>query len=253
MRERHKQLIRLLNEKGEIDIDTMVELLKASPATVRRDLAELHEKNLITRTLGGARLNNPNSLVMKNFEEKRKHQRAEKEHIAEKASEMVKPGMTIAIDSGTTTWRFASFLKEKEPLTIFTTALAVLEELGAVSGMSILCVGGNFRLKNLDFIGSGAISAFKDLHADLAFIGADSVILGKGIYALDAESAYLAAAIAGCADRTIVVADHSKFNSRGSYQILPENKISGIITDSGLPRDIIRKTSAAPYKLIVAD
>ena len=67
MKERHRRLIKLLNEKGELDIDSMVRLLKASPATVRRDLAELHEKKLITRTLGGGRLNNPHSLVMKTF------------------------------------------------------------------------------------------------------------------------------------------------------------------------------------------
>jgi DeoR/GlpR family transcriptional regulator of sugar metabolism len=190
---------------------------------------------------------------MKTFEEKRNYLRTEKEHIAEKASEMVKSGMTIAIDSGTTTWRLASFLKSKAPLNIFTTALAVIEELGAVKGMSILCVGGNFRPKNLDFIGSGAISAFKGLHADIAFIGVDSIMPGKGVYALDADSACLATAVAGCADKAIVVADHSKFNSRGCYQILPENKISAIITDKGLPKDIIRKSASAPFKLIIAE
>ncbi len=252
MRQRHEELIKLLNEKGELDVDSLVKLLDASPATVRRDLTLLQEKGLITRTFGGARLNNSHSLVIQTFEEKRERFRAEKEHIAAKASELVKPGMTIAIDSGTTTWRFASFLKDKAPLTILTSALAVIEELGAVKDISILCAGGNFRLKNLDFVGTGAISAFQGLHADIAFISADCIIPGKGIYAMEAESAYLGAAIANCAEKVIVIADSSKFNARGSYQIIGENKISAIITDSGISRDIIKTSASAPYKLIIA-
>ena len=252
MRKRHEDIIKLLNEKGELDVDTLVKLLDASPATTRRDFTVLQEKGLIARTFGGARLNSSQSLVAQTFEEKRERFREEKEHIAAKAAELVKPGMTIAIDSGTTTWRLAAFLKNKAPLTILTSALAVIEELGAVKDISILCAGGNFRLKNLDFVGGRAISAFEDLHADLAFISTDSIIPGKGIYAFEAESAYLGAAVANCAEKVIVIADHSKFNARGSYQIISESKISSIITDNSVSRDIIKSSASAPYKLIIA-
>lgn len=253
MKQRHEQLIELLNEKGELDIDSLVNLLQASPATIRRDLTELQQKGLITRTLGGAHLNNSHSLVVDTFEGKRSHMREEKEHVAKRAADFVKPNMVVAIDSGTTTWRLASFLKDKKPLTVFTTALAVIEELGAVKDISILCPGGNFRLKNLDFIGANAITAFKNLHADIAFIGIDSIIPGKGIYALDAESAFIGTAVANCAEKVVVIADHSKFNNRGCYQILPENKIDYVVTDRGLPQDIIKKSTEFPFKLILAD
>jgi DeoR family transcriptional regulator of aga operon len=252
MRKRHEDLIRLLNEKGELDVDTLVKLLDASPATVRRDLTILQEKELITRTFGGARLNSSQSLVIQTFEEKRKSCREEKERIAARAAQFIKPGMTIAIDSGTTTWRLAALLKNKTPLTILTSALAVIEELGATQGISILCSGGNFRLKNLDFTGSCAVSVFNGLHADTAFIGVDCIIPGKGIYALEPESAYLVAAIVACADKTIVIADHTKFDSKGCYQIAGEDAIHSIITDSGISRDSIRKTASSPYKLILA-
>lgn len=46
----------------------------------------------------------------------------EKELIATAASKLVEPGMVVAIDSGTKTWRVASSIKKKGQLTVIITA-----------------------------------------------------------------------------------------------------------------------------------
>jgi LacI family transcriptional regulator len=55
MKERHKVLIQLLEQKKMMKIDVLCEKLKVSPATIRRDLTELHKVG-VRRVGGGAYL-----------------------------------------------------------------------------------------------------------------------------------------------------------------------------------------------------
>ena len=179
--------------------------------------------------------------------------RKEKEQIARKAANLIKPGMVVAIDSGTTAWRLAAALKDKAPLKIITSALAVFEELGAVEGISIFCTGGKFRAQNLDFVGASTIESFKKLHADIAFFGADSMIPGRGAYSLDEQSADVASAIASVADVKVLLADHSKINSHGCFQMLSADEIDHFITDNVIDAGIKEELEQSHCGLIIAD
>jgi DeoR/GlpR family transcriptional regulator of sugar metabolism len=233
--ERHGTLTSLLEARGETELHELATTLGASEATVRRDLSRLEAQGRIVRTHGGARLREAPSLLTRTFEQRRKTLREEKEKIAQAAAQLVQPGMTIALDSGTTVWRVAVALKGKTPLTIVTSALAPVEELGAIPDISIHQTGGCFRLENLDFVGAAAVAALSGFRADIAFIGADSVVPGRGIYSINEWGAVIAAAIAACAKQVVVVADHTKFNAPGTYLILPLNRVNRLIMDAGLP------------------
>lgn len=250
--ERCQQLIDLLTERGEIDVLDLVKVLDVSEATIRRDLTLLQNKGELIRTPGGARLQTERSLVIRTFQEKWKQMRAVKEHIGRKAAQLVAPGMVVALDSGTTIWRIAAALKAKAPLTILTNALAVIEELGAIPGIQLYCSGGKLNPRNLDFVGPGSMLTASGLRADVAFLGADSLVPGKGIYTMDEASALSSAALAQCADRRLVVVDHTKIHARGCYRVISTKDINGVVTDSDLPENVLRELKAEPYELILA-
>jgi DeoR/GlpR family transcriptional regulator of sugar metabolism len=253
MNQRQTDMIKLLEQEGELNIEALVKALSASEATIRRDLVTLEESGHLVRTFGGARIVTATSLVTSTFEQKRGTMRKEKEQIARKAAELVKPGMVIAIDSGTTAWRLAAALKDKTPLKVITSALAVFEELGAIEGISIFCTGGKFRLQNLDFVGASTIDAFKKLNADIAFFGADSMIPGRGAYSLDEQSSDVARAMVSVANVKVLLADHAKINSHGCFQVLSADEIDYMITDNGIDPDIKEKLEQGNCKLIIAD
>jgi len=253
VRQRQERLLALLDERGELDVPSLVRELNASEATLRRDLAALEEAGQLVRTFGGARSLGASSLVGRTFGEKRRRMRKEKEAIGRSAACMVEPGMVVALDSGTTVWRIAACLRDIPDLKIITTAMAAVEELGPSGKHSVLLAGGTFRLKNLDFAGPSTIAQLGTVRADIAFVGADSFVPGRGAFSVDETSAALAAALARCADHRVLVMDHSKFGASGSHLILAPAEIDCLITDSGLAAPLRSRIEEDPYKVILAD
>ena len=65
---RQNKLVSFLEEKGELDVASLVQILATSEATVRRDLNTLEAAGKIVRTFGGARVFEASSLVLRTFE-----------------------------------------------------------------------------------------------------------------------------------------------------------------------------------------
>ena len=124
---RQKVILECIQKYPEVKVSQLVELTGAAIATVRRDLLEMEKQKLLVRTFGGARATDPQSLVEKTFEQRLRHANEEKKLIAAKAVELVEPGMTIVIDSGTTCWTLVKHLKDKVPLRIVTAKVALHE------------------------------------------------------------------------------------------------------------------------------
>ena len=77
-------------------------------------MAALESAGQVVRTFGGARLAAESSLLERTFGQKRELLRREKETIAREAARLVSPGMTVALDSGTTVWRVAAALNDTD-------------------------------------------------------------------------------------------------------------------------------------------
>jgi DeoR/GlpR family transcriptional regulator of sugar metabolism len=253
LKERHRKIISLLETQKEIDIAGLLGQLTASEATIRRDLSILEENGFLIRTLGGARLRDTPSLVVRTFDERGKKCRLEKEAIARAAAELVRPGMVVAIDSGTTSWRVAASLKKKGPLTVLTSALGVIEELGSAADIALFCMGGQFRRENLDFIGDSVTDQLARVHADIAFLGADALIPGKGLFCTDYFTSLVTQALSRCCGRCVVVADHSKINAQGTFLGVAEVNIHQIITDAGIEDGARRLLEKGPCVLTIVE
>jgi DeoR family transcriptional regulator of aga operon len=249
---RHAQILELLHEESGIAVGAIAKKFNVSLVTARRDLSILEQEGKLLRTFGGAKAGAEPSLVVKTFGEKQAAMNAAKISMAKAAAALVKPGMKLMLDSGTTIWTFSRQLKHIVPLTVITSSLAVIDEIGAVAGVSLFCAGGKFRPTNLDFCGPQVRSAFAQFAADIAFFGIDSLIPGRGGYAADQESAVMVRAMSQHADKRVVMADHSKIASSGFVLALQDKNIDVVITDAGISAAQRRQLAKAPYKLIVA-
>ena len=234
---RKKQILTELQRVQELKVAEIVELTGAAIATIRRDLLKLEDMGVIVRTFGSIRSVAQKSLVARTFEQRSELHRREKQRIAAKAAQLVSPGMTVVIDSGTTCWNLASYLKEKAPLRIITSALAVIETLGGTPGIEINLVGGRFRVENLDFFGPVSVDNFRQFHADIAFLGCDGFLPEAGSFSGDAESAAICRAIRKCTDRCIILCDSGKIGKGEAFLALVPENIDGIITDRELPEN----------------
>jgi len=228
---RQKIILESIQKYSEVKVSRLVELTGAAVATIRRDLLEMERRNLLVRTFGGARAVDAPSLVERTFEERLRHANEEKMRIAVKASELVEPGMNIVIDSGTTCWTLVKHLKDKAPLRIFTSALAVIEALGSVEGIEINLVGGRFRIDNLDFFGPSSIKAFSQFRVDIAFLSCDGLLPDKGAFSHDYETAAISQAMIECADKHVLLCDSTKIGRSATYLIMQPREIDFLVTD----------------------
>ncbi len=242
---RQDEIMNRLGTVAECSVPELVRLTGASEATVRRDLLEMEKRGMLLRTFGGARRVEKQSLVLRTFEQRSRHCREAKERIADAAVKLVSPGMTLLIDSGTTCWHFAARLKSIAPLRVVTSALAAVETLGGTPGIELNLVGGCFRIENLDFIGPLALDNLRAFHADIAFLGCDSLIPGRGAFAEDVNSAAVGREMARCAERTVILCDRSKFRRGGCHRLFAPEEIDTVVTDGPAA-----ELSGEPFKVI---
>ena len=245
---RKQMILDCLQKDQEIKVADLVELTGVAIATVRRDLLRMEQEKLIVRTFGGIRAVDQKSLVARTFEQRESLQCDEKKRIAEAAAALVRPGMTIAIDSGTTCMTFASALKTKGPLRIITSALAVIEMLGGIPEIEIILVGGRFRVSNLDFYGTVAIDTFRQFYCDMAFMSCDALLPEHGAFSLDQESAAISRTIRQNAAQLVLLCDNRKIGSTGAFLTFSKKEINRIVTDQ--PDERLLRNG---YDVIAAD
>src|SRR5437879_936537 len=90
--------------------------------------------------------------------------------------QLVQPGETIILDSGTTTAEVARYLKKMkiQSLTVITNALNIAIELADAPGISLIMIGGLLRPVSFSFVGPTAEAMMDVFNADrllLAVVG----------------------------------------------------------------------------------
>src|SRR5436309_2889663 len=98
--------------------------------------------------------------------------RDERIRIGRAAAELVQPGETIILDSGTTTAEVARHLKrvKVQSLTVITNALNIAVELADAPGISLIMIGGLLRPVACSFVGPQAEAMMNEFHADRLFL-----------------------------------------------------------------------------------
>src|SRR5690349_6755406 len=102
--QRRDEILQLIERHGFVSLQELVERLKASESTVRRDLEYLDEIGQIRRTRGGAAYVGEH---LTPFEERGTTALAEKQRIAKAVADQIEPGETVLLDGGTTTLEVA--------------------------------------------------------------------------------------------------------------------------------------------------
>lgn len=127
--QRHDAIIELVKKQGYVSTEELVEHFSVSPQTIRRDLNDLAEQNMILRHHGGAAL--PSSSVNTPWHDRKATQTEEKERIARKVAAQIPNGSTLFIDIGTTPEAVAHALLGHSNLRIVTNNLNVANTLMA--------------------------------------------------------------------------------------------------------------------------
>lgn len=246
---RNQEILKLLNEKKYCSVEQLSHILYVSEATIRRDLAKLHAEGLIYRTRGGACPLNDNQLEWP-VRYKIQDNMSQKEKIADLAIDMIAPGQTLFLDSSSTSIALAKRLAEISGLTVLTNGIMAACILAPAPGITVYTTCGVLHPSLLALTGSDAIAYVSRHHADYAFVSCRGISASSAVTDYDEGNSQIKRAFMEYADKTVLMADDSKFGKQFFHRTFDFSDLSTIITNSPLPPDIAEICSRLDVELI---
>lgn len=125
--QRLDELVKLVDRAGSVTVSEIMESLKVSDMTVRRDLTELEKQGKITRIFGGAKSNKPSPYREIPHEEKL-FKILKQSELSQKAVEYIKDGDTIFLGPGTSVEVLAEEISNRN-LRVITNCLPIFNDL----------------------------------------------------------------------------------------------------------------------------
>lgn len=238
--QRHNEILKLLEEKENIDVPTLGDIFGVSTVTIRKDLRLLEEKGLLFRTHGGASKQNP-YIRDRNVVEKELLYPQEKARIAAAAARYVTPNDSVILASGTSLQAMAKELIGKPPLTVITSSLYVSRILIQCREINVIQLGGTLRHSSGSVSGFQAESFLESVVCSKLFLGADGIDISYGLTTTDIAEARLNQKMISASESVIVLADSSKFSKHGFGKICGFEPVSKIITDDKVPVKIAKQ------------
>lgn len=219
-----------LQERKHASVEEICEEVYASPSTVRRRLTELQRKGLITRTHGGAQINDGNSFLPSfTF---RSHQNSlEKKKIALSAIKLIKNGDVIFLDGSTSAFFIAEYLSEFENIKVLTNGIDTLSLLSR-NGVTAYSTGGLISGENRSvLIGRIAAETIGGMYADVAFFSALSVGRDGAISDCFEDENALRLSMMKNAAKKVFLCDSTKFGKRSAFRLCSVEDVDCIVTD----------------------
>jgi len=229
--ERLALILDKLAASGSVSVVDLSAELKASAASIRRDLQTLEEQQLLKRTHGGAVAAEVIYELPMRYRAGR-HQ-GEKRRIAEAAAELVDLSVhSVGLSGGTTTTELARLLGGAgRSLKVVTNALNIAGDLAVRSSIDLVVTGGSVRPESYELVGPIADRALSGISLDVVFLGVDGIDAVGGISTHDEVEAQTDHCLIRTAKRVVVLTDGSKVGVRAFSRIAAIGEVHHLITD----------------------
>lgn len=232
--ERREAILKLMQQKRTVSVESLSERFFVSEATIRRDLERMAKENLIKRTYGGAVLLDGSSsdipLPLREGENA-----GPKERLAAEAAGLLRSGNTVFLDSSSTVSRLVPRLSALSGLTVVTNALKTALKLGEYRGARVYCTGGLVRDNSISVVGTAARDFLATYHADFLFFSCRGFSFDTGVTEASEEEAGIKRQMIRSAATRVLLCDKSKMGHTYFATICGLEDIDVLITDADFP------------------
>lgn len=238
---RQQAIVDYINRKEIVSFAELRDYFHVSNATMRRDLVELANHGMITRTHGGAQsvsLNqhSPNLFVRLDDAVD------EKEAIGQYAIQFIKNNDSIIMDASTTCLQLAKHIQASNlHVTIITNYFEISELFTESENIEVIFIGGHVRIGYRSTSGALAQQMLYNMHADLAFIGCDGIDPQRGLSNNRLDVIELKRMMIHNSKHVYCLADHTKFSTIAVIPLATFEEIDAIITNRALPNELLDK------------
>jgi len=229
--ERLRYIREALSVKDFVSLEELCAGLDVSRATVRRDLIEAERGRAIRRVHGGAMSTSSREEAL-DFGKLSVSCQEEKTRIGRAAAEMIQEGQTVILGGGSTVAEVARCLLCR-PIQIITNSIPVAQLFWECPQTEVTLTGGYLYPRLGIQFGPIAERMLHSVSADIAILGVRG-ITDDGLSETSALVLESFRAMMKCAQRVVVVADHTKFGRNAMIHVADLDEVHQIVSDSGL-------------------
>ena len=232
---RQQSILDLVRERGYLSIEELAQQFAVTPQTIRRDINQLAEQNLLRRYHGGAAWDS--SIENTAYNTRADQMRDEKQRIAEAIAGHIPDNASLFINIGTTTEAIARALLGHRHLKIITNNLHVAAILAGKEDFEVLIAGGNVRGDG-GVVGQAAVDFIEQFRVDFAVVGISGIDEDGSLLDFDYQEVRVSRAIIDNARQVFLAADSSKFGRNAVVRLGPISLVSRVFTDSPPPAPV---------------
>lgn len=243
---RYQEIMARVTAAGRVGVADVAAFLEVSEETIRRDLKALEERGLLRRIHGGAvlpRLDQERPLI-----ERSKTNAREKARVAVIAESLIRDGMSIFLDTGTTTLALARRLGGRN-LTVTTNSIDIALLLGG-GPARINLASGTLRPKDNALVGYETVAYARRYFFDLAFMGIAACDLSLGWMDYEEHESVLRRTLTGQTRRSVLLVDSRKFGRQANVQTFALSDRMTIVTDQDPPQPFTNVFAANDVDLV---
>jgi len=234
---RHDKILQLVRENGFMPIEELARLLDVTPQTIRRDINQLAEANLLRRYHGGAAYDS--SVENTAYAMRADQMRDEKQRIGEAIAAQIPDHASLFINIGTTTESIARALLNHNHLKIITNNLHVASMLSAKDDFDVLLTGGNVR-RDGGVVGQASVDFINQFKVDFALVGISGIDEDGSLLDFDYQEVRVSQAIIDNARQVLLAVDSSKFGRNAVVRLGSIALVDRVFTDSAPSAAITR-------------
>ena len=247
---RRQQIVEVVQRQGFVTIEDLAQRFAVTPQTVRRDINELCDRDLLRRYHGGAGL--PSSVENLAYPARQVLCLEEKRRIAGLLARHIPDRASLFINIGTTTEEVAKALLRHKGLSVVTNNLNVASILAGEPDFRVIVAGGLVRSRDRGLVGEATLDLIRQFRVDLGIIGISGIDLDGALLDFDYREVRVAQAIIENSRKVFLTADHTKFGRNAMVRLGSVQQVHALFTDQAPPPALALHLREAGVALHVA-
>lgn len=247
---RQSAILDAVRAQGSYSVRDLADRMAVSDETIRRALKTLSEHGLVRKVHGGVEM--PDGEGEPPFERRMRDGAEAKRRIAARVAALIEDGDSLMLDTGSTTAYVAQALARHANLLVVTNSAEIARTLATRNGNRVFMAGGELRADDAAAFGPAALAFIGQFQVRTAILSIGAIHAEQGLMDYHLSEGEFSRAVMARAERTIVVADHSKFGRRGFVEVCAVDDIDVLVTDQPPPEPYARRLAAGGVEVVVA-
>jgi DeoR family transcriptional regulator, carbon catabolite repression regulator len=226
--ERYKYILSSLTENGNVTYHDLAIALNVSADTIRRDIDVLHQNGLLLKVKHGAIPPEKNPF---SFQDRTDYASSEKKIIALKTQQLLKKGMTLFMDGGTTVCTVAEHFAADASFRVITNNMALVPILSKYKHIELIILGGVYNKDTQTNVGAKTCADAEQFVADIYLMGTCAISKDFGITAAVMEDGAVKRSFLKGAKKVVVLSNSSKIGAQEYFKVCDLDSVQVLISE----------------------